>query len=183
VVDVLRNNTKPVVWGPCSCRDDDSSLSFVRSSLFTMMPSDRRRRSADRCYDVINRRQILGLLPAREPCAVAGLCPCRYQRSEIREDWPQAICRWGTVRHLHSAKKIGRLFVIASDKERRRARRVAGLGPSRITNAVIAMEEPASSADPDKDVFKWRTAFTRSIEAWNSDHTLRSAIARGWLQV
>ena len=30
--------------------------------------------------------------------------------------------------------------------------------------------------DPDKDVFKW-DGVTRSIEAWNKDHTLRSAIA------
>ena len=31
-------------------------------------------------------------------------------------------------------------------------------------------------ADPDKDVFKW-DGVTRSIEAWNKDHTMRSAIA------
>jgi len=31
-------------------------------------------------------------------------------------------------------------------------------------------------SDPDKDVFKW-DGVTRSIEAWNKDHTLRSAIA------
>ena len=31
-------------------------------------------------------------------------------------------------------------------------------------------------ADPDKDVFKW-DGVTRPIEAWNKDHTLRSAIA------
>jgi beta-lactamase class D len=31
-------------------------------------------------------------------------------------------------------------------------------------------------ADPDKDVFKW-DGVVRSIEAWNKDHTLRSAIA------
>ena len=31
-------------------------------------------------------------------------------------------------------------------------------------------------ADPDKDIFKW-DGVTRSIEAWNKDHTMRSAIA------
>ena len=30
--------------------------------------------------------------------------------------------------------------------------------------------------DPDKDVFKW-DGVTRSIEVWNKDHTLRTAIA------
>ena len=44
-----------------------------------------------------------------------------------------------------------------------------------MPNSLIALETGVV-ADPDKDVFKW-DGTTRSIEAWNKDHTLRSAIA------
>ena len=45
----------------------------------------------------------------------------------------------------------------------------------KIPNSIIALETGVVE-DPDKDVFKW-DGVTRSIEAWNKDHTLRSAIA------
>ena len=45
----------------------------------------------------------------------------------------------------------------------------------KIPNSLIALETGVVD-DPDKDVFKW-DGVTRSIEAWNKDHTLRSAIA------
>jgi beta-lactamase class D len=45
----------------------------------------------------------------------------------------------------------------------------------KIPNSIIALETGAVE-DPDKDVFKW-DGVTRSIEAWNKDHTLRSAIS------
>ncbi len=45
----------------------------------------------------------------------------------------------------------------------------------KIANSLIALETGVV-ADPDKDVFKW-DGVTRSIEAWNKDHTMRSAIA------
>src|SRR5260221_8767466 len=45
----------------------------------------------------------------------------------------------------------------------------------KIPNSIIALETGVVT-DPDKDVFKW-DGVTRSIEAWNRDHTMRSAIA------
>ncbi|MBV9531265.1 MAG: class D beta-lactamase, partial [Bradyrhizobium sp.] len=45
----------------------------------------------------------------------------------------------------------------------------------KIPNSLIALETGVVE-DPDKDVFKW-DGITRPIEAWNKDHTLRTAIA------
>ncbi len=45
----------------------------------------------------------------------------------------------------------------------------------KIPNSIIALETGVVE-DPDKDIFKW-DGVKRSIEAWNKDHTLRSAIA------
>jgi len=45
----------------------------------------------------------------------------------------------------------------------------------KIPNSVIALETGVVG-DPDKDIFRW-DGVVRSIEAWNRDHTLRSAIA------
>src|SRR5204863_9094267 len=44
-----------------------------------------------------------------------------------------------------------------------------------VPNSLIALETGVV-ADPDKDVFEW-DGIKRDIAAWNSDHTLRSAIA------
>jgi beta-lactamase class D len=44
-----------------------------------------------------------------------------------------------------------------------------------VANSLIALETGVVG-DPDVDVFKW-DGVKRSIEAWNKDHTLRSAIA------
>ena len=45
----------------------------------------------------------------------------------------------------------------------------------KIPNSLIALEAGVVT-DPDKDVFAW-DGVKRPIEAWNKDHTLRSAIA------
>ncbi len=45
----------------------------------------------------------------------------------------------------------------------------------KIPNSIIALETGVVT-DPDKDIFKW-DGVKRSIEAWNKDHTLRTAIA------
>src|SRR5260370_33562729 len=45
----------------------------------------------------------------------------------------------------------------------------------KIANSLIA-RETGVDGDPEKDVFKW-DGVKRSIEAWNQDHTMRSAIA------
>ena len=44
-----------------------------------------------------------------------------------------------------------------------------------MANSLIALETGVVE-DPDKDVFKW-DGVNRPIEAWNRDHTMRSAIA------
>jgi beta-lactamase class D len=122
---------------------------------------------------VINRRHVLGLL------AAAGLLPPRaranvaYQRNEVHTDLAKHFYEDGTA-GTFVGYKVDDYLIIASDKERSGQ----GMLPAstfKIANSLIALETGVV-ADPDKDVFKW-DGVTRSIEAWNRDHTMRSAIA------
>ena len=70
--------------------------------------------------------------------------------------------------------KVDDYLIIASDKVRSGEGKLPA-STFKIPNSLIALETGVV-ADPDKDVFKW-DGVTRSIEAWNKDHTLRSAIA------
>ena len=72
------------------------------------------------------------------------------------------------------AYKVDDYLIIASDKVRSGEGRLPA-STFKIPNSIIALETGVVE-DPDKDVFKW-DGVTRSIEAWNKDHTLRSAIA------
>src|SRR5262249_23310561 len=65
-------------------------------------------------------------------------------------------------------------LIVASDKDRSGEDRLPA-STFKIANSLIALETGVV-ADPDKDIFKW-DGVTRSIEAWNKDHTMRSAIA------
>jgi beta-lactamase class D len=122
---------------------------------------------------LINRRHALGLLagaaivPSR---AFANVAP---QRSEIRDDLAKRFADEGTAGTFVGYKTADYL-IIASDKDRSG---LAFLPAStfKIPNSLIALETGVVG-DPDKDVFKW-DGVRRSIEAWNQDHTLRSAIA------
>src|SRR2546423_9975233 len=124
-------------------------------------------------HPVISRRHALGLLVA------AGVLPSRsfadvaYQKSEIREALTRHFTDDGTegtfVGYL-----IDDYLVIASDKVRSGEARLPA-STFKIPNSLIALETGVV-ADPDKDVFKW-DGVTRSIDAWNKDHTMRSAIA------
>ena len=122
---------------------------------------------------MINRRHVLGVL------AGASLMPSRafahvvYQRSEIREDLAKRFTDAGTV-GTFVGYKIDDYLVIASDKDRSGEAKLPA-STFKIPNSVIALETGVVG-DPDKDVFKW-DGVTRSIEAWNRDHTMRSAIA------
>src|SRR5258705_6168635 len=122
---------------------------------------------------LINRRHVLGLL------AAAGILPSRSlanvapQRSEIREDLAKRVTDEGTV-GTFVGYKIDDYLLIASDKERS-GQAMLPASTFKIPNSLIALETGVVE-DPDKDVFKW-DGVTRSIEAWNKDHTLRSAIA------
>src|SRR3954447_5180918 len=122
---------------------------------------------------LIHRRHTLGLL------AAAAIAPSRAfsyvapQRSEIRDDLAKRFTGVGTV-GTFVGYKTDDYLIIASDKERSgHAFRPAST--FKIPNSLIALETGVVG-DPDKDVFKW-DGVKRSIEAWNQDHPLRSAIA------
>ena len=122
---------------------------------------------------MIHRRHALGLL------AAAGLLPRRsfanvaQQRSEIHEDLAQHFIDEGTA-GTFVGYKIDDYLIIASDKDRSGEAKLPA-STFKIANSLIALETGVVE-DPDKDVFKW-DGVTRSIEAWNRDHTMRSAIA------
>jgi beta-lactamase class D len=122
---------------------------------------------------VIHRRHALGLL------AAAGLLPSRgfanvaQQRSEIHEDLARHFIEAGTA-GTFVGYKIDEYLIIASDKDRSGEAKLPA-STFKIANSLIALETGVVE-DPDKDVFKW-DGVTRSIEAWNRDHTMRSAIA------
>ena len=122
---------------------------------------------------VIHRRHALGLL------AAASLSPCRSfadiapQRSEIRESLAKRFTDDGTV-GTFVGYKVDDYLIIASDKNRSAEPRLPA-STFKIPNSLIALETGVVQ-DPDKDVFKW-DGVKRPIEAWNKDHTLRTAIA------
>src|SRR5882762_6569702 len=122
---------------------------------------------------LIDRRHVLGLL------AAAGLLPSRSlanvapQRSEIREDLAKHFTDAGTI-GTFVGYKVDDYLIIASDKDRSGEAKLPA-STFKIPNSLIALETGVVG-DPDKDVFKW-DGVVRSIEGWNRDHTLRSAIA------
>jgi beta-lactamase class D len=122
---------------------------------------------------VINRRHALGLLAAVSLSPSRGLAHVAPQRSEIREDLARHFTDVGTV-GTFVGYKTDDYLIIASDKERS-GEAMLPASTFKIPNSLIALETGVVG-DPDKDVFKW-DGVVRSIEAWNRDHTLRTAIA------
>ena len=122
---------------------------------------------------MINRRHALGLLAGASIMPSRGFANVAPQRSEIREDLAKRFADEGTV-GTFVGYKVDEYLVIASDKDRSGEAVLPG-STFKIANSVIALETGVVS-DPDKDVFKW-DGVVRSIEAWNRDHTMRSAIA------
>jgi beta-lactamase class D len=121
---------------------------------------------------VINRRHALGLLAAASLLPSRGLAHVAPQRSEIREDLAKRFADEGTV-GTFVGYKTDDYLVIASDKDRSGEGKLPA-STFKIPNSIIALETGVVG-DPDKDVFKW-DGIVRSIEAWNRDHTMRSAI-------
>jgi beta-lactamase class D len=120
---------------------------------------------------VITRRHALGLLAATAASpAFAHVAP---PRNEFRESLLKRFSDAGTV-GTFVGYKTDDYLIIASDKERS-GNPVLPASTFKIPNSLIALETGVV-ADPDKDVFKW-DGVVRDIEAWNQDHTLRSAIA------
>jgi len=70
--------------------------------------------------------------------------------------------------------KVDDYLIIASDKDRSGEAKLPA-STFKIPSSLIALETGVVQ-DLDKDVFKW-DGVTRSIEAWNRDHTMRTAIA------
>jgi beta-lactamase class D len=122
---------------------------------------------------LIHRRHALGLL------AAFGIFPSRAfadvapQRSEIRDELARHFADEGTVGTFVGYKTEDYL-IIASDKDRS-GQAFLPASTFKIPNSLIALETGVVE-DPDKDVFKW-DGVKRDIEAWNRDHTMRSAIA------
>jgi beta-lactamase class D len=122
---------------------------------------------------VINRRHALGLLAATSLLPARSLANVSYQRSEFRDDLSRRFFALGTT-GTFVGYKVDDYLIIASDKVRSGEGQLPA-STFKIPNSIIALETGVVE-DPDKDVFKW-DGVTRSIEAWNKDHTLRSAIA------
>lgn len=122
---------------------------------------------------VINRRHALGLLAAASLLPSRSLANVSYQRSEFREGLTKRFFDVGTE-GTFVGYKVEDYLIIASDKVRSGEAKLPA-STFKIANSLIALETGVV-ADPDKDVFKW-DGVTRSIEAWNKDHTMRSAIA------
>jgi beta-lactamase class D len=121
---------------------------------------------------LINRRLTLALLAtaAIAPRAVANVAP---QRSEIRDSLAKRFTDAGTTGTFVGYKTEDYL-IIASDKDRS-GQAFLPASTFKIPNSLIALETGVVG-DPDRDIFRW-DGVKRSIEAWNQDHTLRSAIA------
>jgi beta-lactamase class D len=122
---------------------------------------------------VIHRRHALGLLAATAVLPVRAFANVAPQRSEIREALAKRFVDDGTE-GTFVGYKVEDYLVIASDTVRSGEAKLPA-STFKIPNSLIALETGVVG-DPDKDVFKW-DGVTRSIEAWNKDHTMRSAIA------
>lgn len=122
---------------------------------------------------VIHRRHALGLFAAASLLPSRSLANVSSQRSEFREDLAKRFFDLGTEGSF-VGYKVDDYLIIASDKNRSGEGRLPA-STFKIPNSLIALETGVVE-DPDKDVFKW-DGVTRSIAAWNKDHTLRSALA------
>jgi beta-lactamase class D len=122
---------------------------------------------------VIHRRHALGLLAVATLTPVRSFANVSYQRSEFRSDLAKRFFDLGTE-GTFVGYKVDDYLIIASDKVRSGDDKLPA-STFKVPNSLIALETSVVE-DPDKDVFKW-DGVTRSIEAWNKDHTLRSAIA------
>jgi len=122
---------------------------------------------------LLDRRHALGLLAAASFLPLRALANVAPQRSEIRESLAKRFADEGTV-GTFVGYKTDDYLIIASDTDRS-GQAFLPASTFKIPNSLIALETRVVQ-DPDRDVFKW-DGVKRSIEAWNQDHTLRSAIA------
>jgi beta-lactamase class D len=122
---------------------------------------------------MINRRHALGLLAAAGILPSRGFAHVATQRTEFRADLAKRFADVGSV-GTFVGYKIDDYLIVASDAERSGEAKLPA-STFKIPNSVIALETGVVG-DPDTDVFKW-DGVVRAIEAWNRDHTMRTAIA------
>ncbi len=122
---------------------------------------------------MINRRHTLALLAAACILPQRGFANVSPHRTEFRADLARRFAGAGTV-GTFVGYKTDDYLIIASDKNRS-GEPMLPASTFKIANSLIALETGVVG-DVDKEVFKW-DGVTRSIEPWNRDHTLRSAIA------
>jgi beta-lactamase class D len=122
---------------------------------------------------MITRRHAVGILAGAAVLPVKVLANYAPPRGEIRSDLAKIFADAGTA-GTFVGYKVDDYLVISSDSDRSGEAKLPA-STFKIPNSLIALETGVVG-DPDKDVFKW-DGVTRSIEAWNKDHTLRSAIA------
>ena len=122
---------------------------------------------------MIDRRQTLAALAGAALMCSRARAEVAPPRSEIRDALAK---RFSDVSAAGTfvGYKTDDYLVIASDTVRSGEAKLPA-STYKIPNSLIALETGVV-ADPDKDVFKW-DGVKRDIEAWNKDHTLRSAIA------
>src|SRR6201987_2110323 len=135
--------------------------------------SSSRLSQAWRSLHVIHRQHALGLLAAASLLPSRSFADIAPMNSEIREGLLSRLKEEGTL-GTFVAYKVDDYLMIASDTERSGEGRLPA-STFKIANSLIALETGVVQ-DPDKDVFKW-DGVKRPIEAWNRDHTMRSAIA------
>src|ERR1700733_10824167 len=121
----------------------------------------------------ITRRHAVGILTGVAVLPAQALANYAPPRGEIRSDLAKLFADAGTS-GTFVGYKVDDYLVISSDSDRSGEAKLPA-STFKIPNSLIALETGVVG-DPDKDIFKW-DGVTRSIEAWNKDHTLRSAIA------
>lgn len=129
--------------------------------------------TTQRTFRLPTRRSTLGLLAAAAILPSRALANVAPPRNEIRESLAKRFTDLGTA-GTFIGYKVDDYLIIASDRERSGEGKLPA-STFKIPNSLIALETGVV-ADPDKDVFPW-DGVKRPIEAWNKDHTLRSAIA------
>jgi beta-lactamase class D len=121
----------------------------------------------------ITRRHAVAILTGVAVLPAKALANYAPPRGEIRSDLAKLFADAGTS-GTFVGYKVEDYLVISSDSDRSGEAKLPA-STFKIPNSLIALETGVVG-DPDKDIFKW-DGVTRSIEAWNKDHTLRSAIA------
>jgi beta-lactamase class D len=124
-------------------------------------------------FPMITRRHIIAAAAAASVLPSRSLATTAPPRGEIRGDLTKLFTEAETE-GTFVGYKVEDDLVIASDADRSHEAKLPA-STFKIPNSLIALETGVVG-DPDKDVFTW-DGVVRNFEAWNKDHTLRSAIA------